>query len=165
MTITFDIKTEYWTDFRSPVGKLRLVADGQGLTRVDFCDSIAPSAGICIETKILQQAKRELREYFAGERVEFDLPLNPEGTKFQYQVWNELLKIPYGATMTYGEIARNMGNPDAMRAVGAANGKNPIAIIIPCHRVIGTQGKMIGYGGGIDRKLWLLKHEAAEILI
>ena len=165
MTITFDIKTEYWTDFRSPMGKLRLVADGKGLTRVDFYDRGLPSAGICIETKILQQAKRELREYFAGERVDFDLPLNPEGTKFQYQVWNELLKIPYGATMTYGEIARNMGNPDAMRAVGAANGRNPIAIIIPCHRVIGTQGKMIGYGGGIDRKLWLLKHEAAEILI
>jgi methylated-DNA-[protein]-cysteine S-methyltransferase len=165
MTITFDIKTEYWTDFRSPVGKLRLVADGKGLTRVDFGDHMAPSAGICIETKILQQAKRELREYFAGEREEFEVPLNPEGTKFQYQVWNELMKIPYGATMTYGEIARNMGNPDAMRAVGAANGRNPIAIIIPCHRVIGNNGNMIGYGGGIDRKLWLLKHEAAEILI
>jgi methylated-DNA-[protein]-cysteine S-methyltransferase len=165
MSITFDLKTEYWTDLRTPVGKLRLVADARGLNRVDFSDNIRPSAGICVETKILQQAKRELNEYFRGDRTEFDVPLNPDGTAFQIAVWNELLKIPYGTTTTYGEIARNLGNPEAMRAVGAANGRNPIAIIIPCHRVIGTNGKLIGYGGGIDRKLWLLKHEAAEILI
>ena len=165
MSITFDIKTEYWTDLRTPLGKLRLVADVRGLNRVEFSDRIRSSAGVCVETKILQQAKRELKEYFSGVRTEFEIPLNPDGTEFQIAVWNELLKLPFGATTTYGEIARNMGNPEAMRAVGAANGKNPIAIIIPCHRVVGTNGKLIGYGGGIDRKLWLLKHETAEILI
>jgi methylated-DNA-[protein]-cysteine S-methyltransferase len=165
MSITFDIATEYWTDFKTPLGKLRLVADTKGLTRVDFADHVTPSSDLCIETKILQQAKNELKEYFEGRRTEFTIPLHPHGTEFQISVWNQLLNIPCGVTRTYGDIARRLKNPDAVRAVGAANGQNPIAIIIPCHRVVGSNGKLTGYAGGIDRKLWLLKHEAAEILI
>ena len=108
---------------------------------------------------MLADAARQLADYFAGTRRAFDLPLAPRGTGFQQVVWRALLAIPYGETCSYGELARAIGRPAASRAVGAANGRNPIAIVIPCHRVIGADGSMTGYGGGLPTKKWLLAHE------
>lgn len=108
---------------------------------------------------LLQEAAEQLRQYFAGERQTFNLPLAAPGTTFQQQVWHQLRQIPFGHTQSYGELAQRLGNKNAMRAVGAANGRNPIAIIVPCHRVIGADGKLTGYAGGLDRKIWLLQHE------
>ncbi len=113
------------------------------------------------EIEPLQRAADELRRYFAGERIQFSCPLDMHGTPFQLQVWQELCRIPYGETRTYGEIARAIGYPGAARAVGAANGANPIAIIVPCHRVIGSDGALTGYGGGLPTKAWLLSLEGA----
>jgi methylated-DNA-[protein]-cysteine S-methyltransferase len=107
----------------------------------------------------LREARRQLEEYFAGERREFSLTLEPAGTDFQRRVWQALRGIPYGATMSYGELARRIGNPRAVRAVGLANGANPISIIVPCHRVIGADGSLTGYGGGLERKRFLLALE------
>jgi methylated-DNA-[protein]-cysteine S-methyltransferase len=104
----------------------------------------------------------QLTEYFAGKLQEFDVRLAPEGTEFQKRVWHELCRIPYGTSISYGELARRIGQPAASRAVGRANGQNPISIIVPCHRVIGADGTLTGYGGGIERKQWLLDHEAAN---
>jgi methylated-DNA-[protein]-cysteine S-methyltransferase len=109
------------------------------------------------------EAIRQLKEYFAGRRTEFDLPLAPEGTEFQREVWRRLQEIPYGETISYGELARRVGNPNASRAVGAANGSNPIPIIIPCHRVIGANGKLTGFGGGLPTKKALLALEARQL--
>jgi methylated-DNA-[protein]-cysteine S-methyltransferase len=105
----------------------------------------------------------QLREYFDGARTTFELDLAPQGTEFQRAVWDELLRVPYGATVTYAELARRIGRPNAVRAVGAANGANPIAVVIPCHRVIGSNGTLTGYGGGIERKQWLLAHEGRRL--
>ncbi|MBV8516096.1 MAG: methylated-DNA--[protein]-cysteine S-methyltransferase [Acidobacteria bacterium] len=105
----------------------------------------------------------QLREYFDGKRTVFELDLAPRGTEFQRAVWDELLRVPYGATVTYAEIAHRIGRPNAVRAVGAANGANPIAVIVPCHRVIGSNGTLTGYGGGIERKQWLLAHEGRRL--
>ena len=109
---------------------------------------------------LLVGAAGQLTEYFAGDRTEFDLPLRPIGTDFQRRVWRALCDIPFGRTWSYGELAMHIGSPTASRAVGLANGRNPISIVIPCHRVIGANGSMTGYGGGIERKRWLLAHEA-----
>jgi methylated-DNA-[protein]-cysteine S-methyltransferase len=109
--------------------------------------------------QLLQQAAGQLAQYFGGKRQTFDLPLAASGTVFQQQVWQQLIRIPFGQTQSYGELAQHLGNKNAMRAVGAANGRNPIAIIVPCHRVIGADGKLTGYAGGLDRKVWLLQHE------
>lgn len=106
-----------------------------------------------------QRAVDQLVEYFQGNRKTFDIPLALRGTEFQLAVWNELLRVPYGDTITYAELARRIGRPAAIRAVGAANGANPIPVIVPCHRVIGSNGTLTGYGGGIERKQWLLAHE------
>lgn len=108
---------------------------------------------------MLARAAAQLAAYFAGERRDFDLPLAPQGTPFQQRVWDALLAIPYGAVRSYGDVARAIGRPAASRAVGAANGRNPIAIIVPCHRVIGASGQLTGYGGGLPTKRWLLEHE------
>jgi methylated-DNA-[protein]-cysteine S-methyltransferase len=110
---------------------------------------------------VLAQARQQLTEYFAGSRTTFDLPLDPSGTEFQRRVWDSLRTIPYGTTTSYGAIARRLGDPHATRAVGAANGQNPIPIVVPCHRVVGAKGELTGFGGGIDRKRWLLEHEGA----
>ena len=117
------------------------------------------------ETPLLAEAMRQLAEYFAGERREFELPLAPEGTPFMRRVWAELVKVPYGATATYGEIAERIGNPGGSRAVGLANNRNPIAIIIPCHRIIGSSGKLVGYAGGVELKERLLALEAGKPLL
>jgi methylated-DNA-[protein]-cysteine S-methyltransferase len=104
----------------------------------------------------------QLHAYFAGVLTDFEIPMDMRGTDFQRRVWAELCEIPYGETISYGELARRVGNPQASRAVGLANGRNPVAIVVPCHRVIGADGSLTGYGGGLGRKVWLLEHEAAH---
>lgn len=151
----------------TPIGPLTLVADGDAVVGVYMSVHLhAPAesefGAEVDDDPVLGEASRQLREYFAGDRVEFDLPLHPVGTDFQQRVWRALQDIPYGATWTYGELARHIGRPSASRAVGLANGRNPISVVIPCHRVIGADGSMTGYGGGIERKRWLLAHEAGS---
>jgi methylated-DNA-[protein]-cysteine S-methyltransferase len=144
----------------TPIGELVLTADTDGaLTRLYLPNRPPDTSGWERDDALLEPVLRQLAEYFAGERTEFDVPLRPTGAPFQLQVWAALLKIPYGETASYGEIAREIGHPTAFRAVGAANGQNPIAIIVPCHRVIGADGALTGYGGKIWRKKWLLEHE------
>ena len=154
----------------TPVGTLRAMADDAGLFVLDFVERTLPtgwaadaitSAGD--DHPILAQAASELTEYFAGERQQFTIPLSPRGTAFEQRVWAALRPIPFGQTRSYSAQARAIGAPNASRAVGAANGRNRLAIVIPCHRVIGANGSLTGYGGGIDRKKWLLEHEAAVI--
>lgn len=110
---------------------------------------------------VLDAAEEQLGQYFAGERIEFDLPIEPAGTDFQRSAWSELQRIPFGETISYGEQARRLGDPNKSRAVGAANGRNPIPIVVPCHRVVGADGKLTGFAGGLDTKAWLLDHELA----
>ncbi|NLU35896.1 MAG: methylated-DNA--[protein]-cysteine S-methyltransferase [Clostridiales bacterium] len=143
----------------SPVGKVGIIENGHAVTRVFFAAE-NNSTGINIaETELLKEACRQLQEYFAGNRKKFDLPLAPEGTSFQLKVWKALQSIPYGETRSYKDIAIAVGSPKATRAVGMANNRNPIAIIIPCHRVIGSNGKLVGYGGGMHVKEFLLNLE------
>jgi methylated-DNA-[protein]-cysteine S-methyltransferase len=146
----------------SPVGRLTLVGQGDDLVGLHFDeDPLAAKMrdGGARDDRRLRPAVEQLEEYFAGARTRFDLSLLPPGTAFQKKIWAALLRIPFGATATYGEIARAVGRPDASRAVGGANHRNPIAIIIPCHRVIGADGSMTGYGGGLPRKRLLLDLE------
>lgn len=143
---------------RSPLGVLRLYASLDELVAVALPDRPAPAA-VEGRSEVLLRTADQLAEYFAGERRVFELPLAPSGTGFQKLVWRALLAIPYGETRSYGAIAHAIGRPAASRAVGAANGRNPIAIIVPCHRVIGSSGDLTGYGGGIPAKRWLLDHE------
>jgi methylated-DNA-[protein]-cysteine S-methyltransferase len=148
----------------SPLGPLHLCARGDQLTALLLPTSEPPAEERTRTTDVLATAADQLREYFAGHRRDFDLPLAPQGTGFQQLVWTALLAIPFGQTRSYGQIAAAIGRPAASRAVGAANGSNPIAIIIPCHRVIGSSGKLTGYGGGLPAKRWLLAHEGAATL-
>jgi len=152
----------------SPIGPLTLVADGDALACLymeihrhapGFEEYGPEDPG---DSVVLKEAERQLAEYFAGERTDFELPLAAEGTPFQRRVWAALCDIPYGETISYGELARRIGQPTASRAVGLANGKNPISIVVPCHRVIGSSGKLIGYGGGLDRKQTLLELEQSR---
>lgn len=136
-----------------------LVATPKGLRRIDFTDGANPAVGGGTNSH-LDAAEAQLGEYFAGKRTEFDLVLEPAGTAFQIAAWAVLRTIPFGATMTYGEQARAMGKPLAVRAVGGANGRNPLAIVVPCHRVVGADGRLTGYASGVERKAWLLAHEA-----
>lgn len=154
--------TTYWTDVEhTPIGRLRLTANDDGsLTGVFMeTDPREPEATWVRDDETFEQARQQLSEYFAGERKEFDLDLAPEGTPFQRKVWEALLTIPYGEVRSYGEVAGQIGKPGAARAVGLANGKNPIAVIVPCHRVIGASGSLTGYGGGLERKRTLLDLE------
>ena len=145
--------------FDAPVGPVTIAAENGRITSLSFGASLHSEP-----TPLLLEAKKQLEEYFAGRRREFQLPLAPKGTEFQQKVWKALLDIPYGETRSYGEIARAIGNPKASRAVGMANNRNPIAIIIPCHRVIGSTGKLVGYGGGLDKKEFLLNLERQKAL-
>ncbi len=145
--------------YQSPLGKIGIAEEGGFITNLFFGNTVAPKDFEVFETPLLKRAGEQLREYFSGKRREFDLPLRPEGTMFQRRVWEVLAEIPYGQTVTYGEIAKKLGKPSACRAVGAANGKNPISIFLPCHRVIGTNGKLTGYAGGLPAKKLLLKLE------
>ena len=142
--------------YQSPVGLIELGATPEALTVLYFVEAARHTQAT---TPLLQQALQELDEYFARTRRDFTLPLHFHGTEFQRRVWQELLTVPYGKTSSYLTIANGLGNPKAVRAVGAANGQNPISIIAPCHRIIGSDGTLIGYGGGLWRKEWLLRHE------
>jgi methylated-DNA-[protein]-cysteine S-methyltransferase len=153
-----------YTYVDSPVGRLMLKTDGQALTGLSFDVSGRDRVptGDCIEDAgagALPETRRQLEEYFEGIRCAFDLPLRMQGTDFQRRVWKMLTEIRYGETWSYGGLARHIDKPNASRAVGLANGRNPIAIIVPCHRVIGADGSLTGFGGGIERKRWLLAHE------
>jgi methylated-DNA-[protein]-cysteine S-methyltransferase len=144
----------------TPIGELLLFARGDELVWIQLPDSETPPPdGDERDAPILKRTAKQLAEYFHGERFEFDLPLALEGTGFQQRVWQELTKIPFAATWSYGQLAKAIGKPSASRAVGAANGRNPISIIVPCHRVIGSNGALTGYGGGMKAKQWLLEHE------
>ena len=142
----------------TPIGPLLLHADDGRLTRIEFGAATACSSG----APPFPEAEAQLRAYFAGELERFHLPLAPRGTAFQHSVWDALAEIPYGSTTTYSELAVRIGRPSACRAVGAANGRNPLPVIVPCHRVIGAAGALTGYGGGLTRKQHLLALEAAE---
>ena len=149
----------------SPIGLLLLAGADGVLARLHFSrgsKARQPDPLWAHGPDAFPDAARQLHAYFAGELRQFDLPLNPAGTPFQLSVWRELLRIPYGVTSTYGEVAKRLGNPAASRAVGLANGANPIAIIQPCHRVIGVTGKLTGFGGGLDLKERLLRLESGE---
>ena len=160
--------THVRTTIDSPVGELTLIASDAGLravlwqddrpTRVPLPQDVVDDPG----HPVLRAATEQLGEYFAGTRKDFDLPLAPEGTPFQQKSWEALRAIPYGETISYGEQARRLGSPSAVRAVGAANGRNPISIIVPCHRVIGSDGSLTGFAAGLDAKAWLLRHENGE---
>lgn len=149
--------TVYFEIMQSPVGPLTLVCDGQALTQVLFGER-RPSNAVHGHA-LLEETRRQLDDYFAGRRYVFDLPLNAQGTRFRQSVWRALRDIPFAETRSYAEIAAAIGKPKASRAVGAANGANPLAIIVPCHRVIGANGALVGYGGGMERKRRLLEHE------
>jgi methylated-DNA-[protein]-cysteine S-methyltransferase len=147
----------------SPVGPLALAADEQHLLEIRFPGKLQPTApdGQPGDNEVLGEARRQLGEYFAGTRRVFDLPLLPRGTAFQRAVWQALAGIDYGTTISYAELARRIGRPGASRAVGAANGRNPLPIVLPCHRVIGADGSLTGFGGGLPTKQFLLELEGA----
>ena len=147
----------YITHFQSPIGTVEIAGTQKGIVALDFVDQPQPVDGVLPE--ILKECVKQIDEYFSGHRKTFSLNLSLQGTVFQNTVWHRLVKIPYGQTYSYGEFAATIGNPTACRAVGNANGKNPISIIVPCHRLIGSDGSLTGYGGGLWRKEWLLKHE------
>ena len=150
----------------SPVGKLTLYSDGAALTGIEFEEPKYPLAPAPRgDDKIIAQARRELDAYFSGKLKAFSVALQPSGTPFQQKVWMALRKIPYGATRSYGQQAQAIGSPNASRAVGLANGKNPIPIIVPCHRVIGASGSLTGFGGGIPRKKYLLDLEQGALAL
>jgi methylated-DNA-[protein]-cysteine S-methyltransferase len=163
---TLAAKLTCYTRMESPIGPLLLVADNGGLRRIDFVNGrnpAGPDPQWHDDAEPLRETVRQLRAYFAGELESFDLTLAPQGTAFQLAVWNRLCDIPFGETISYGELARRIGNPNAARAVGLANGSNPIPIVIPCHRVIGSNGKLTGYGGGLPIKEKLLALERRQL--
>lgn len=152
----------------SPIGELFVVSDGTAITEIHFESHHGDAPPNCAEVgvgavELLDRAAEQLAEYFAGERRDFDLPVAPRGTEFQRRAWAQLLEIPYGETLTYGEQARRIDAPTASRAVGAANGANPIPIVIPCHRVVGANGSLTGYAGGVDVKRALLDLERGQL--
>jgi methylated-DNA-[protein]-cysteine S-methyltransferase len=154
----------YYCRYKSPLGELLLTSNGIALTGLHMVGQkyFPTLLADWVETSQAEpfcQTIAQLNEYFQHQRQTFELPLNPSGTDFQKQVWQRLSTIPYGTTCTYGELAHQLGQPSASRAVGAANGRNPISIIVPCHRVIAGNGKLTGYAGGLNRKSWLLGHE------
>lgn len=161
--------TTYFTQLETPLCTLQLTSDGEALTGIYLLPDHRHAPEMTTDWQesptlpIFQRATAQLTEYFSGQRQEFSLPLAAHGTEFQKRVWAELAQIPYGQTISYGELARRTGNPKASRAVGLANGKNPISIVVPCHRVIGASGKLTGYGGGLARKEALLELEASPV--
>ena len=158
-------ETMLHTTIESPVGDLLLLGDEERLHGLCMQEGRRPAAPDWTSAREpFAAARDQLAEYFGGERTEFDLPLARLGTQFQEQVWDALRRIPYGRTASYGEIARGIGHRTASRAVGMANGSNPISIIVPCHRVIGTDGKLTGYAGGLERKRFLLELEGAPVV-
>ncbi len=161
-------ESAYYSYDSGPVGDLLLISDGEALTglhlpRHDGSPAPIPDTGTQWrrDDRVFRDVRDQLRAYFAGELFAFDFPTSMAGTPFQRLAWSGLLTIPFGATVSYAEQARRIGRPGSSRAVGAANGRNPIAIVVPCHRVIGSNGSLTGYGGGLDLKRWLIEHEAS----
>lgn len=158
-------RTLYRTSIDSPIGELTIVADDDAVVAIRFDtdrDRRRPDVLAAVELAdhpVLIAAVRQLNEYFAGERTEFELSIAPTGTEFQLDAWQALCQVPYGTTVSYGEQAAAMGDRRKARAVGAANGRNPIPIVVPCHRVVGSNGHLTGFAGGIEAKAWLLDHE------
>src|ERR1700690_442261 len=166
MMATLAASVRCYTRMESPVGPLLLVADDGGLGRIEFLNGrkpVQPDPQWQDDPEQSRETVRELRAYFAGDLETFNLDLAPEGTPFQLTVWKRLCEIRFGETISYGELARRIGNPNASRAVGLANGSNPIPIVIPCHRVIGSNGKLTGYGGGLPIKEKLLALERRQL--
>jgi methylated-DNA-[protein]-cysteine S-methyltransferase len=156
-------QTEYFTFYQSPVGYLRISATDQFINGIHFADTVEKPHGDPHSKKIppvLINGVEQLIQYFHGERRIFEFPISQEGTEFQKNVWSELLGIPFGKTISYLELSRRIGDTKAIRAAASANGKNNLAIVVPCHRVIGSKNDLVGYAGGIWRKKWLLQHEA-----
>jgi methylated-DNA-[protein]-cysteine S-methyltransferase len=163
MTSTTTI-TEYYDYVDTPFDRLLLVGSRRALTGLyvathEACPTVDDAWTHDEDGAELRGAREQLDEYFDDRRTEFDMPLEPRGTDFQTAVWREIAAIPYGETVSYGDLADRVGRPGAARAVGAATGRNPISIVIPCHRVVGSDGSLTGYGWGFDRKIWLLEHE------
>ena len=152
-----------WSEVSSPIGAIRLTAEGNALTGVFMLQHKYGPDGFPPDERgdspVLDETARQLAAYFEGSLREFDLPLATSGSDFQLQVWDELRRIPFGETISYLTLAKRIGDARHVRAVGTANGRNPISIIIPCHRVVGSDGSLVGYGGGLERKRWLLDHE------
>jgi len=153
-------------NYQSPVGCLQIMVQEGFVNEIIFLDKEDEKEIVEFEEKmspgnklIFEKCKKQLDEYFFGERKIFDLPIKPSGTPFQEKVWNELVKIPFGRTISYLELSRRIGNVKSIRAVGTANGRNNLSIVVPCHRVIGSDGSLTGYAGGLKRKQWLLEHE------
>ncbi|HEY4784789.1 MAG TPA: methylated-DNA--[protein]-cysteine S-methyltransferase [Bacteroidales bacterium] len=158
---------KYTGYYQCPLGLLKIEANETALLSVQFLSEEVMSSSIPEASKsaIILETIKQLEEYFEGRREQFDLPLEFVGTEFQQKVWKELTKIPFGKTTSYGRLADNLGSRQLVRAVGNANGKNPIGIIVPCHRVIGNSGDLVGYAGGLWRKQWLLEHEGSQKLL
>lgn len=148
----------YKTYLATPIGYLRIEGGQKGIQSVTFVDQVEDPSELVPE--VLQEAVIQLKEYFQKERSQFDLQLDPDGTPFQKEVWKALQNIPFGKQISYQEMANRLGDPKVIRAAASANGKNPIGIIIPCHRVVGSDGSLVGYAGGLHRKKWLLAHES-----
>src|SRR5450631_1874353 len=164
MAVFGSFSMNLYTYLDSPIGRLLLHSDGTAVTGLYMDVPGRPQRALENWVEYggagpLPQAIGQLKEYFHGTRREFNLPIRLHGTEFQQRVWNMLTEIPYGVTWSYGELAKRIDNPNASRAVGLANGRNPISILVPCHRVIGADGSLTGYGGGLERKRWLLAHE------
>jgi methylated-DNA-[protein]-cysteine S-methyltransferase len=159
----FDMTEKHTAFYHSQIGWIKITGSEEGIFSLEFIDDEEDLVQNQPHPS-LQECIRQLDEYFRGQRQTFSLKLFPEGTDFQKRVWNELLKVPFGKTAAYSDIAASLGDKNAVRAVGSANGKNPISIIVPCHRIIGRDGNLIGYGGGLWRKEWLLKHEGSIII-
>ena len=156
-----DMYIDYFTPpSDAPIGLLEIRASDSGITHIAFVD--APTAP-AHRHAMIDRCLAQLEAYFRGQRQTFDIPLAPQGTDFQQRVWRQLREIPYGQTCSYATISNGIGSPNSHRAVGAANGRNPLAIIVPCHRVIGSNGQLTGYAGGLERKQWLLHHEQANL--
>ena len=149
----------YYTIVPSPIDDLLLVSDGTALTGLYMDTATALQPAGKKDPGPFREVRRQLSAYFEGDLRQFDLPVRLDGTAFQQTVWTALRELEFGQRVSYGELARRIGRPSASRAVGLANGRNPISIIVPCHRVIGASGSLVGYGGGLDRKRWLLEHE------
>jgi len=145
----------HWHYLQTPIGPLRISASINHIVSIEFADQMSLSN----ESKLTHECVQQLHEYFLNSRTSFNLPIEPAGTYFQREVWTELLNIPYGQCISYQDLARRLDSENGSRAVGTANGANPIPIIIPCHRVIGSNGKLVGYAGGLQIKKWLLQHE------
>jgi methylated-DNA-[protein]-cysteine S-methyltransferase len=150
----------HYTYYESPIGLLKIGGTEQFIGELTFVDNQDQlTYGVPGVTEVMHECTEQLIEYFHGSRQKFDVPVNQEGTEFQIRVWKELMEIPYGKTISYMDMAKRLGDPKVIRAAAAANGKNPITIIVPCHRVIGSDRSLVGYSGGMWRKKWLLQHE------